>query len=91
MAAFKKNCDIALGNVIGSNIFNVFLILGTSACVMPLPGYKGLETDAVMAALASALVMLFVYTNKKREIKRWHGAVLLLVYAVYLAWRIATL
>ena len=91
MAAFKKNCDIALGNVIGSNIFNVFFILGTSACVMPLPGYKGLETDAVMAALASALVMLFVYTNKKREIKRWHGAVLLLVYAVYLAWRIATL
>ena len=91
MAAFKKNCDIALGNVIGSNIFNIFFILGTSACVMPLPGYKGLEMDALMAALASSLVMLFVYTNKKREIKRWHGAVLLLVYAVYLAWRIATL
>jgi cation:H+ antiporter len=91
MAAFKKNCDIALGNVIGSNIFNVFFILGTSACVMPLPGYKGLEIDAMMAALASLLVMLFVYTNKKREIKRWHGAILLLVYAAYLAYRIITL
>ena len=91
MAAFKKNCDIALGNVIGSNIFNVFFILGTSACVMPLPGYKGLETDAMMAALASLLVMLFVYTNKKREIKRWHGAILLLTYAAYLAYRIITL
>ena len=91
MAAFKKNCDIALGNVIGSNIFNIFFILGTSACVMPLPGYKGLEIDAMMAALASLLVMLFVYTNKKHEIKRWHGAILLLVYAAYLTYRIVTL
>ena len=91
MAAMKKNCDIALGNVIGSNIFNIFFILGTSACVMPLPGYKGLELDAIMAALGSALVMGFVYLNKKREIKRWHGAVLLVVYVGYLAYRIAIL
>ena len=91
MAAFKKNCDIALGNVIGSNIFNIFFILGTSACVKALPGYHGLEIDAMMAALASLLVILFVYTNKKREIKRWHGAILLLTYAAYLAYRIITL
>ena len=91
MAAFKKNCDIALGNVIGSNLFNIFFILGTSACVKALPGYHGLETDAMMAALGSVLVMLFVYLTKKHEIKRWHGAVLLLTYAAYLAYRIITL
>ena len=91
MAAFKKNCDIALGNVIGSNIFNIFFILGTSACVKALPGYHGLETDAMMAALGSVLVMLFVYITKKHEIKRWHGAILLLTYAAYLAYRIITL
>ena len=91
MAAFKKNCDIALGNVIGSNIFNIFFILGTSACVKALPGYHGLETDAMMAALGSVLVMLFVYLTKKHEIKRWHGAILLLTYAAYLAYRIITL
>lgn len=91
MAAFKKNCDIALGNVIGSNIFNIFFILGTSACVKALPGYHGLEIDALMAALGSVLVMLFVYFTKKHEIKRWHGAILLLTYAVYLAYRIITL
>ena len=91
MAAFKKNCDIALGNVIGSNIFNIFFILGTSACVKALPGYHGLEIDAMMAALASLLVILFVYSNKKREIKRWHGAILLLTYAAYLTYRIITL
>ena len=91
MAAFKKNCDIALGNVIGSNIFNIFFILGTSACVKALPGYHGLEIDAMMAALGSVLVMLFVYLTKKHEIKRWHGAILLLTYAAYLAYRIITL
>ena len=88
MAAFKKNCDIALGNVVGSNIFNIFFILGTSACVMPLPGYKGLEIDAIMAALGSALVLGFVYLNKQRKIQRWHGALLLLAYAGYLTYRI---
>lgn len=91
MAAFKKNCDIALGNVIGSNLFNIFFILGTSACVKALPGYHGLEMDALMAALGSVLVMLFVYLTKKHEIKRWHGAILLLTYAAYLAYRIITL
>ena len=91
MAAFKKNCDIALGNVIGSNIFNIFFILGTSACVKALPGYHGLEIDALMAALGSIFVMLFVYLTKKHEIKRWHGAILLLTYAAYLAYRIITL
>lgn len=91
MAAFKKNCDIALGNVIGSNIFNIYFILGTSACVKALPGYQGLEIDALMAALGSVMVMLFVYLTKKHEIKRWHGAILLLTYAAYLAYRIITL
>ena len=91
VAAMKKNCDIALGNVVGSNIFNIFFILGTSACVKALPGYHGLETDALMAALSSLLVMLFVYLSKKHEIKRWHGAVLLLTYAGYLTYRIVTL
>lgn len=91
IAAFKKNCDIALGNVIGSNIFNIFFILGTSACVMPLPGYHGLELDALMAAIGSAFVMLAVYTSKERKIQRWHGLVLLLMYAAYLTYRIISL
>jgi cation:H+ antiporter len=91
MAAMKGNCDIALGNVIGSNIFNIFFILGTSASVMPLPGYQGLQMDAIMAALGSILVLGFVYLNKSREIKRWYGAILLLVYGGYLTYRILTL
>ena len=91
VAAFKKNSDIALGNVIGSNIFNVFFVLGTSATIRHMPAYSGIELDACMAALGSILVWLFVKTNKKREVKRWGGAVLLLVYAAYLTYRLMAL
>ena len=91
IAATKKNCDIALGNVIGSNIFNVFFVLGTSAVIRPLPAYEGIELDAWIAAAGSILVWLFVKTNKEREVKRWGGAVLLLVYAAYLAYRIGSI
>jgi len=91
VAAFKKNCDIALGNVIGSNIFNVFLILGTSAVIRPLPAYNGIEIDAWVAAVGSMLIWLFVKTNKEREVKRWGGAILLLVYAGYLTYRLLTM
>jgi len=88
VAAYKRNCDLALGNVIGSNIFNVFFILGTSAIIHPLPIYPGLWLDATMVTLASLLVMLFVYSNPQHQIKRWHGAILLAVYAIYLTYRL---
>ena len=88
IAATKKNCDIALGNVIGSNIFNVFFVLGCSAVVSPLPAYSGIELDAWIAALGSMLVWLFVKTNREREIKRWGGAILLLIYIGYLTYRL---
>ena len=88
MAAFKHNCDIALGNVIGSNIFNVFFVLATSAVVRPLPAYDGISLDAWVAALGSILVWIFIMMNKQRQVKRWGGAALLLVYAAYLTYRL---
>lgn len=91
IAAFKKNSDIAMGNVIGSNIFNVFFVLGTSALIKPLPAYEGVELDAFMAALGGALVWLFVKTNKKREVQRWEGAILVAFYAVYLTYRLTNI
>ncbi len=86
VAAFKHNSDLALGNVIGSNIFNVFFVLGISAVIRPLPAYPNLPIDAALAAGCCALVWLFVGTNRKHEIKRWQGVFLLLCYGVYLAW-----
>jgi len=88
IAAFKHNCDIALGNVIGSNIFNVFFVLGTSATVRPLPAYDGINIDAWAAAVGSILVWLFVKMNHERQVKRWSGALLLLIYAGYLTYRL---
>lgn len=91
MAAYRHNADLALGNIVGSNIFNVFFILGTSAVIHPLPIYPGLWLDAAMVALGSILIMLFVYTNKRYEIRRWHGIVLVTLYTAYLVYRIATI
>ena len=88
IAAAKHNSDIALGNVFGSNIFNVFFVLATSATVRPLPAYDGIELDAVMAALGSIIVWLAVKTNHERTVQRWAGALLLLVYAGYLTYRL---
>lgn len=88
IAATKKNSDIALGNVVGSNIFNVFFVLACSATVRPLPAYSGIELDALMATSGSIIVWLAVKTNKERKIGRWAGVLLLLVYTGYLTYRL---
>ena len=89
VAAFKHNNDIAIGNVVGSNIFNVFFILGTSATIQLLPVYPGIELDAALVVV-SALAVWLLLQNKKRTIHRWGGAILLLLYAGYLTYRLLT-
>ena len=91
IAAFKKNPDLAIGNVIGSNIFNVFFVLGISAVIRPLPSYSNLWIDASLAALGSLLLLLFVSTNRHKELKRWQGAFFLACYGVYLVWLLTSL
>lgn len=88
VAAFKKNCDLALGNIIGSVSFNVFFILGASAAIMPLPAYDGIMVDCVMVTLGALLVWIAILTNRRHELKRWHGAILLALYAAYLTYRL---
>ena len=56
VAATKHNCDLALGNIVGSVSFNVFFILGTSALLRPLPAYEGIILDGIMATLGAVLV-----------------------------------
>ena len=91
IAAHKHNTDIAIGNVFGSNIFNVFFVLGTSAVVRPLPAYEGIELDAFMAALGSIVVWFALRSNKERILKRWGGALLLIIYAGYLTYRLMSI
>lgn len=88
VAAFKKNPDIAIGNIIGSNIFNILMIIGLSAIILPLQVYDGVVVDGLLTIIAAILVPIFVLTNKNREIKRWHGIVFLLMYMIYFIFRI---
>ena len=86
MAAYKKNTDLAIGNVIGSNIFNVFFVLGLSAIINPLNSYNNLQVDAAMAAGSSLLLLLFIIISKKRNINRIEGLTMLAIYGIYFAW-----
>lgn len=88
IAAFKHKADIAIGNVFGSNIFNVFFVLGTSAVIHPLPAYDGIELDAWMAAIGSIVIQVALLTNTKHELNRWAGALLVLMYGGYLTYRL---
>jgi cation:H+ antiporter len=89
VAAYKKNSDIALGNVLGSNIFNVFFVLSISSMIHPLPAYTNIYIDLAIVALGIAIVMLASNWSKKKVISRSTGFVLLAVYAMYLIWVIS--
>ena len=84
IAARKKNADIAIGNVVGSNIFNTFLILGASAGISPLKVTTDSVTDLWVNIGVSVLLFIFVFTGKGRQINRWEGALFLTLYITYL-------
>src|SRR3989338_2419878 len=84
VAAYKKNTDIAVGNVVGSNIFNVFWILGLSAIIKPLPFQPNLNFDLFVAVIASMLLFAFMFIGRKHTLYRWEGGMFLLLYLIYL-------
>ena len=84
MAAARKNVEIAVGNVVGSNIFNVFFVLGISATVRPLPFQPANNLDVGVVVLGSLLLFLAMFTGRKRTLDRWEGGFLIGAYAVYL-------
>lgn len=85
-AAFKKNTQIALGNVIGSNIFNITFILGASSLVRPLHSPDIVLTDYLV--MTGAALLLLVFAKTKVRISRWEGA---LMFAAYVAYNILLL
>jgi len=84
VAAYRKNTDIAIGNVVGSNIFNIFFILGISAIIHPLPFSIANNIDIGMVILASLLLFIFMFTGKKRSLDRWEGIVSICIYVIYI-------
>jgi len=83
MAAYKRNTDIAIGNVVGSNIFNIFWVLGISALIKPLPFQPSGNSEIAMTIVASILLFLVFFVGKKHVLEKWQGALFLLLYAGY--------
>lgn len=88
VAAYKGNADIAVGNVVGSNIFNIFFVLGVSGTINPIPFHGRNNIDIGMVIFASLLLFAFMFTGKKRSIDRWEGILSLVLYGVYLVFQI---
>lgn len=91
VAARKKQSDIAIGNVVGSNIFNIFFILGTSAVIRPLPFSPNSAVDVAMTIAASVILFGLLFIGRRQVVERWQGAVMVLIYVAYVAFLVATL
>ncbi|MEJ2085411.1 MAG: calcium/sodium antiporter [Acidobacteriota bacterium] len=89
MAAYRKNVDIAVGNVVGSNIFNIFFVLGISSTIKPLPFQSRSNFDLGVVLVSSLLLFLTMWTGRRRTLDRWEGVVLLAGYVGYLALSVA--
>lgn len=89
VAALKKNSGIAIGNVLGSNIMNIFVVLGISALITPLPFDPMMNKQLMILFAANIMMLLFVFTGKGRKISRWEGAFLTLGYVGFMWFSLA--
>ena len=89
VAAAKHKDQLALGNILGSNVFNILLILGVSAVVTPL-SFGGMTLiDCGVLLLSASMVWLWTYTGKRNTIDRWEGLIMILTFAAYYWYLIA--
>lgn len=90
VAAYKKQSDIAIGNVVGSNIFNIFWILGASAVIRPLPFNISSNSDMAMTIFASIILFIAMFVGKRRVIERWQGVFMITAYVGYVVFLVLT-
>lgn len=88
VAALKKKNDIAIGNIIGSNIFNIFFILGISAIIKPVDFNTKFNFDLYLLGIGTLLLFLAMFFGKKKKLDRWEAGVLLLIYIGYVIYLI---
>ena len=84
VAALKKNSGIAIGNVLGSNIMNIFMVLGVSALITPLPFEPMMNQQLMILFAANILMVVLVFIGKDHKITRWEGALLTLGYVGFM-------
>ncbi len=83
VAAIKKNADIAVGNIIGSNIFNILLILAISAIVRPLSYDMAFNKDLLILSAGTVFLFIAMFTGRRKRLDRWEAGVLLISFLVY--------
>lgn len=86
VAALKKNADIAVGNIIGSNIFNIFLILGVSSVLKPIGFDPDFNIDLYILGGGTIFLFLAMFIGKEKILERWQASILLLFYLGYMAY-----
>ncbi len=84
VAAHKKHADIAVGNIIGSNIFNFLLVLGAASIITPIGFNEYLNVDLMILFLVTVLLLFLIYIGKKNILGRWEGMTLLILYIAYI-------
>ena len=88
VAATKKNAGIAIGNVLGSNILNIFVVLGVSGLITPLQFDAKLNITLGILFFANSLMLLFVFTGKGRKLSRFEGFLMLLAFSGFMTYTI---
>ena len=83
-AAIKGNSDIAIGNIIGSNIFNMLLIIGVSSLIKPITYNTAYNMEMIILIAGTLLLSLFPIIPPKNKMNRWNGAIYLVMYAIYM-------
>ena len=84
VAVYRRHSDIAIGNIVGSNIFNIFWILGISSLVNPLTFSFQLNSDILVVLVVTILLLLFMFVGKRNILQRWQGATLVGCYFIYI-------
>src|SRR5690606_19808672 len=83
VAAYRRNTDIAIGNVVGSNIFNIFFILGITGVINPMPYNTVMNFDLYVLMASTVVLMIFMFTINQRKLDRWEAFLLLAGYITY--------
>ena len=86
VAAYRNQTDIAVGNVIGSNVFNLLWVLGFTSTIVELPFEVVSNTDLVVVIASSAMVILALASSGNNTVKRLHGALFVLFYLMYIVY-----
>jgi cation:H+ antiporter len=85
VAAYKKNSGLVIGNIVGSNIFNVFFVVGISSTIQPIDFNTVMNLDILVGIFSTFLLLVFLLIPQKNILKRWQGWVLLMLYFGYIS------